>query len=129
MFAKQVDESMKDEGEVFIILASMKDESKVVINELPKMCDFPEVFHDDINDFMPKREVEFDIDLVPGTSPVLMAPYRMNALKLSETKKKLELLLEKKMVRLSVSSWGAPVLLVKKKDGRMRLCVDYRYMN
>ena len=55
-----------------------------------------------------------------------MAPYRMSASELTELKKQLEELLEKKFVRPSVSLWGAPVLLVKKKDGSMRLCVDYR---
>ena len=58
-----------------------------------------------------------------------MAPYRMFASELSELKKQLEDLLEKKFVRTSVSSWGAPVLLVKKKDISMRLCVDYRQLN
>ena len=69
------------------------------------------------------------IDLVPGTRLVLMAPYRMSASELSELMKQLEEMLEKKFVRLSVSLWGAHVLLVKKKDGSMRLCVDYRQLN
>ena len=77
----------------------------------------------------PEREVEFSIDLVPGTKPVSMAPYRMSASELAELKKQLEDLLEKKFVRPSVSPWGAPVLLVKKKDGSMRLCIDYRQLN
>ena len=77
----------------------------------------------------PKREVEFSIDLVPGTKPVSMAPYRMSASELAELKKQLEDLLDKKFVRPSVSPWGAPVLLVKKKDGSMRLCIDYRQLN
>jgi len=70
--------------------------------------------------------VEFAIDLVPGTSPISIALYRMSASELGELKKQLEELLEKQFIRPSVSPWGAPVLLVKKKDGNMRLCVDYR---
>jgi len=66
---------------------------------------------------------------VPGTSPILIAPYRMSASELGELKKQLEELLEKQFIRPSVSPWGAPVLLVKKKDGSMRLCVDYRQLN
>ena len=62
-----------------------------------------------------EREVEFSIDLVPGTKPVSMAPYRMSASELAELKKQLEDLLDKKFVRPSVSPWGAPVLLVKKE--------------
>jgi len=94
-----------------------------VVNE------FPEVFPDEIPDVPPEREVEFSIDLVPGTKPVSMAPYRMSASELAEFKKQLEDLLDKKFVRPSVSPWGSPVLLVKKKDGSMRLCIDYRQLN
>ena len=96
------------------------------MGELPIVCDFPEVFPDDISDLPPEREVEFSIDLIPGTSPVSMSPYRMSASELKELKSQLEDLLEKKFIRPSVSLWGAPVLLVKKKEGSMRLCVDYR---
>jgi hypothetical protein len=53
----------------------------------------------------------------------------MSASELGELKQHLEELLEKQFIRLSVSPWGALVLLVKKKDGRMRLCVDYRQLN
>ncbi|MCI89701.1 RNA-directed DNA polymerase (Reverse transcriptase), partial [Trifolium medium] len=58
-----------------------------------------------------------------------MAPYRMSAAELERLKEQLEELLEKKFVRPSVSPWGAPVLLVKKNDGSMRLCIDYRQLN
>lgn len=73
--------------------------------------------------------VEFVIDLVPDTRHVSMAPYRMFASELGELKKPLKYFLEKKFVRLSVSPWGALVLFVKKKNGSMRLCVDYRQLN
>jgi len=76
----------------------------------------------------PEREVEFSIDLVPGTKLISMASYRMSASELAKLKKQLEDLLDKKFVRPNVSPWGAPVLLVKKKDG-MRLCIDYRQLN
>nr|KYP76432.1 Retrovirus-related Pol polyprotein from transposon 17.6 [Cajanus cajan] len=75
------------------------------------------------------HDVEFSIDLVPGAGPVSVAPYRMAPAELVELKKQIEDLLEKQMVRPSVSPWGAPVLLVKKKDGGARLCVDYRQLN
>jgi len=68
-------------------------------------CEFPEVFPDEIPDVPPEREVEFSIDLVPGTKPVSMAPYRMSASELAELKKQLEDLLDKKFVRPSVSPW------------------------
>ena len=96
---------------------------------MPVVQEFPEVFPDDITELPPKREVEFAIDLVPGTSRISIVPYRMSASELGELKKQLEELLEKQFIRPSVSPWGAPVLLVKKKDGSMRLCVDYRQLN
>ena len=92
--------------QVFVMLASLESICKGVVCDLPKVCQFLEVFLDDICVFPPKREVEFTIDLVPGTYPMLMTPYRMPASDLSEVKKQLEDLLEKKFVRLSVSLWG-----------------------
>ncbi|MCI77659.1 pol polyprotein, partial [Trifolium medium] len=75
-----------------------------------------DVFPDDILDLPPEREVEFSINIVPGTSPISMTPYRMSAVELEKLKEQLEELLEKRFVRPGVSPWGAPVLLVKKKD-------------
>ncbi|XP_050916522.1 uncharacterized protein LOC127131652 [Lathyrus oleraceus] len=123
--AKQVEELMNYEAKVFMILSSMKAQSKVVIGELPVVCDFSKVFPEDISDLQSEREIKFSIDLVSGTTPVSMALYRMYDLELSELKKQLEDLLEKKFVQPSVSQWGALVLLVKKKNGSMWLCVDY----
>ena len=77
----------------------------------------------------PSREVEFTIDLVPGSNLISKAPYRMAPIELAELKKQLEELLKKGFIRSSVAPWGAPVLFVKKKDGSLRLCVDYRQLN
>lgn len=87
VFAKQVDEFVKDDTEVNMLLDSMKAESKVVIGELPVVCDFSKVFPDDISDFPPERKVEFTIDLVPGTSLMSITPYRMSTSESSEMKK------------------------------------------
>ncbi|MCI84394.1 cellular nucleic acid-binding protein, partial [Trifolium medium] len=67
----------------------------VKMEELPIVSEFPDVFPEDVSDVPPKGEVEFTIDLVPGTSPISMAPYRMSASELNELKKQLEGLLEK----------------------------------
>lgn len=75
VYDNKMDEFMKDEAGFSMILSSMKDESKVAIGELSVVCDFSEVFIDDISDLSSEREVKFVIDLVPSTSPVLMAPY------------------------------------------------------
>ena len=74
----------------------------------------------------PDREIEFEIDLIPGTGPISKPPYRMAPSELRELKMQLQELLDRKFIRPSVSPWGALVLFVKKKDGSMRICVDYR---
>ncbi|XP_052734270.1 uncharacterized protein LOC128196752 [Vigna angularis] len=91
--------------------------------------DFLDVFPEEVPGLPPPREVEFSIDLVSGAGPVSIAPYRMAPAELVELKKQIEDLLEKQFIRPSASPWGAPVLLVKKKDGGSRLCVDYRQLN
>ena len=67
-----------------------------VIDKLQVVCDFPEVFPDEFPDVPPEREVEFSVDLVPGTKPVSMTSYRMSAYELAELKKQLEDLLDKR---------------------------------
>ncbi|XP_072072085.1 uncharacterized protein [Arachis hypogaea] len=99
------------------------------LEKIPVVCEFSEVFPDDIDEFSPKREVKFAIELVPGIGPISSAPYRISPLEMTELKAQLEDLMGKCFIQPSVSLWGAPVLLVKKKDGRMRLCVDYRKLN
>nr|GFC94266.1 putative reverse transcriptase domain, aspartic peptidase domain protein [Tanacetum cinerariifolium] len=77
----------------------------------------------------PVHEVEFNIELIPGTEPISKAPYRMAPIELKELKDQLQELLERGFIHPSVSPWGAPVLFVKKKDGSMRLCIEYRELN
>ncbi|XP_050896428.1 uncharacterized protein LOC127103199 [Lathyrus oleraceus] len=98
MSAKKVDESLKDDTRVFMMFSSLKAKSKVVIGDLPVVCDFIELAPYDISDLAPEREVEFTINLVITTSPLSMAPYRMFAPYLSELKKQLKNILEKKFV-------------------------------
>ena len=93
------------------------------------MDEYADVFPDEIPELPPSRDIDFSIDLIPGVGPVLAAPYRMAPAELAELKKQIEDLLEKKFIRPSASPWGAPVLLVNKKDGSSRLCVDYRQLN
>ena len=77
----------------------------------------------------PDREIEIAIELIPGAAPVSKAPYRLAPVELKELATQLQELLDKGMIRPSVSPWGAPVLFVKKKDGSLRLCIDYRELN
>ena len=84
-------------------------------------------FPDDIAGFFPEREVEFTIDLIPGTEPISIPPYRMAPVELRELKAQLEELLSKGFIRPSISPWGAPVLFVKKKKKkRWEFAVVYR---
>jgi hypothetical protein len=83
----------------------------------------------DYSELPPRREVEFGIECVLGTNPISKAPYRMASLELKELKEQLQELLDKGFIRPSISPWGAPVLFVKKKDGSMRMCIDYRQLN
>lgn len=123
LFSKRV-ELLEDEAQMFAMFVSLQVDNKAASVDLPVVCNFPDVFPDDISDLPPEHEIEFSFDVVPGTNPVSMAPYRMSSSELGELKKQLEEFPEKNFVRPSVSPWGAPVLLVKKKDGSMSLCVD-----
>ena len=77
----------------------------------------------------PDRETEFEIEVIPGVVPISIPSYRMAPRELQELKKQLQELLDKGYIRPSVSPWGAPVLFMKKKDGTLRLCIDYRKLN
>ena len=92
------------------------------------VCWFPDVFPEKLSGLPPSRKIEFSIDLVSDTRPISRAPYRMAPPELKELKAQLQELLDKGFIKPNVSPWGVPVLFVKKKDGTMRLCVDYRQL-
>ena len=93
------------------------------------ISDFLDVFPDEIPRLPPQREIEFKIDLYPGTEPISIAPYRMAPLELKELRKQLDQLLNIGFIRLRTSPWEAPVIFVKKHDETLRLCTDYRRLN
>jgi hypothetical protein len=94
-----------------------------------RIGDFSNVFPEELPGMPLDREVEFVIDLLPGTAPTFKRPYRMSVEELKELKKQLTELQEAGYIRPSSSPWGAPVLFVQKKDGLQRMCVDYRSLN
>ena len=100
-----------------------------LVDEIPVVREFPDVFPYDIAGLPPDREVEFTIDLIPGTEPISIPPYRMAPVELRELKAQLEELLSKRFIRPSISPWGAPVFFMKNKDGSLQLCIDYRQLN
>ncbi|GJX71422.1 putative reverse transcriptase domain-containing protein [Tanacetum coccineum] len=99
------------------------------LEDVPIVRDFPEVFPEDLPGLPPTRQVEFQIDLVPGAAPVVRAPYRLAPSEMKELSEQLKELSDKGFIRPSSSPWGAPVLFVKKKDGSFRMCIDYRELN
>ncbi|GKA50235.1 putative reverse transcriptase domain-containing protein [Tanacetum coccineum] len=99
------------------------------LEDVPIVREFPKVFPEDLPGLPPARQVEFQIDLVPGAAPVARAPYRLAPAEMQELSTQLQELSEKGFIRPSSSPWGAPVLFVKKKDGSFRMCIDYRELN
>ena len=99
------------------------------LEDIPIVKEFPDVFPDDISGLPPDRAIEFVIELIPRTESISIPPYRMAPAELKELKAQLEELLSKGFIRPSTSPWGAPVLFLKKKDGSLRLCIDYRQLN
>eukprot|EP00253_Pinus_taeda_P030099 PITA_30099 len=108
--------------------ANSKDKS-ASLNNIPVIQEFTDVFPEEIPGLPPRRNIDFTIELVLGAAPVSRAPYRMSVPELTELKMQLQELLDKNYICPSVSPWGAPVLFVKKKDGTLRMCIDYRQLN
>ncbi|GKC68256.1 hypothetical protein Tco_1100854, partial [Tanacetum coccineum] len=103
-----------------------KEPKEKRLNDVPIIHDFPEVFPDNLPGLPPPRQVEFRIELVPGAAPIARAPYRLAPTELKELSDQLKELSEKGFIRSSSSPWGAPVLLLKKKDGSFHMCIDYQ---
>jgi hypothetical protein len=98
-------------------------------SEVPVVNEFPDVFPEESLGMPPDRDIEFVIELKPGTSPIYKTPYRMATLELGKLKEHVKELLEKGFIHPSSSPWGAPVIFVPKKDGTQRLCMDYHALN
>nr|CAB3504478.1 unnamed protein product [Digitaria exilis] len=99
------------------------------LKDIPVVCEYADVFPDDLPGMPPDRDIEFVIELQPGTAPISKRPYRMPPNELAELKIQLQELLDKGFIRPSVSPWGCPAIFVKKKDHSLRLCIDYRPLN
>ncbi|GJY77919.1 putative reverse transcriptase domain-containing protein [Tanacetum coccineum] len=104
--------------------ASDKKQEEIVV-----VRDFPEVFPDDLSGLPPIREIEFQIELILGATPVAKSPYRLTPSEMQGLSGQLKELQDKGFIRPSSSPWGAPILFVKKKDGSFRMFIDYRELN
>ena len=127
--ALQVDRMWRKGREVFLAYVRDVSVSPAEIGDVPVVQEFLDVFPEELASLPPEREVEFSIEVIPGTAPIAKVPYRMAPRELQELKVQLQELLDRGFVRPSSSPWGAPVLFVRKKDGTMRMCIDYRELN
>ncbi|GJV62559.1 putative reverse transcriptase domain-containing protein [Tanacetum coccineum] len=93
------------------------------LEDVPIVRDFPDVFPEDLPGLPLTRQVEFQIDLIPGAAPIARAPYRLAPSEMKELSEQLKELSDKGFIRPSSSPWGAPILFVIKKDGSFRLCI------
>ncbi|KAK1684707.1 hypothetical protein QYE76_045555 [Lolium multiflorum] len=102
---------------------------EVKLEDIPVVNEFQDVFPAELPGMPPDREIEFTIDLIPGTAPIAKAPYKMGPKELKELKEQLDDLEQKGFIQESVSPWGSPVIFVDKRDGGRRMCGDYRNLN
>jgi hypothetical protein len=106
-----------------------KSVSGPTLDQVLVVCKYPDVFPGELPGMPPDLDIEFIIELIPVTARIAQRPYRMNPLELEELKKQLADMLRKGLIRPGASPWGSPVLFVNKRDGTIRLCVDYRGLN
>ncbi|GJX48003.1 hypothetical protein Tco_0273193 [Tanacetum coccineum] len=116
-------------SQLFLAHVTEKEPSEKRLQDVPVICDFSEVFPDDLPGLPPPRQVDFRIELVPRAAPVARVPYRLASSEMKELSDQLKDLLEKGFIHPSSSPWGAPILFVKKKVGSFRMCVNYRELN
>ncbi|XP_052187706.1 uncharacterized protein LOC127798285 [Diospyros lotus] len=132
VFQGQSRKTKRENGVILHTLQSAKPESgkkSLKLESVGVVNEYPEVFPEELPGLPPQREIEFSIDLIPGTQPISIPPYKMAPAEMRELKEQLQDLTDKGFIRPSVSPWGAPILFVKKKDGTLRMCTDYRQLN
>ena len=127
--AMQARRIMRKGCETFLVVILDSKRCQVDVENIPVVREFPDVFPEELPGIPLEREVNLAIEIVQGTVPISRAPYRMDSTELKELKSQLQELLDKGFIRPSVSPWGAPVLFVKKKDGNLRMCIDYWQIN
>ena len=98
---------------------------KVKLENVSVVREFLDVFSEELDMLPSEREIVFKIDIISGTTPISKTPYRITPTELKKLKLQLQDLLGKGFIRESDLQWGVPVLFVKKKDGTLRLCIDY----
>lgn len=113
----------------YLAYVIIDQENGLKLGDISIVRDFGDVFPNDLPGLPPKREIEFAEELIEGNKPIAMEPYQMAPIELKELKVKLQDLIDRGFVCPSVSPWGALVLFVRKNDGSLRLCIDYKKLN
>eukprot|EP00253_Pinus_taeda_P033151 PITA_33151 len=111
------------------VIQEVRKEKGPSLEQYPVLAEFPDVFPKELPGLPPVRELDLSIELKLGTQPISKTLYRMTTPKLQELQIQLKELLDIGHVQPSISPWGAPVIFVKKKDGSLRICIDYRDLN
>jgi hypothetical protein len=105
------------------------EDDKPSLKDHPTLREYRDVFPEEVPGLPSRKDIDFSIELAPGEVLVSRTPYRMSTLELVEIKLQLKEIMDKGYIQPSVSPWGAPVPFVKKKDGTLRLCIEYRQLN
>ena len=113
----------------WLVSLTLKDEVRQDTSLPRVVCEYEDVFPDELPGLPPPRDVDFCIELHPCTPPISMTPHRMTLVELQELKVQLQELLDRGFIKPSTSPWGAPVLFAKKNDKTLRLCIDYLHLN
>jgi hypothetical protein len=131
VLAMQLKKCIREGSQVYAIqvMNLLEKEDKPKLEDFVVLRELRDMFVDEIPELPPRREIDFSIDLLPESTPISKAPYRMSLPELTELKIQLQELLDKEYIRPSILSWGALVLFVRKKDGTLRLCIDFRQLN
>jgi hypothetical protein len=135
--AKRAIRLTKEDGTIMEFRAAILGEQVSLLNkvqgtsldEIGIVREYPDLFPEELSGMPPDRDIEFMIELLPGTPPISKRPYRMPVNELVELKEQIAELQSKGFIRPSSSPWGAPVLFVEKKDETQRMCVDYCSLN
>ena len=113
----------------WLVSITLENEARQELGLPQAICEYEDVYPDELPGLPPHKDVDFTIELHPGTSYISMTPHRMTPTELQELKVQLQELLDRGFIRPSISPWDAPVLLAKKKGKTLRLCIDHRWLN
>jgi hypothetical protein len=125
----QLQKSMRKGCKLYAILAVNDKGMAKGLENLPVVREFADMFLEDLPGLLPERQLEFTIDLKPGTEPITRMPYQMLTLELQKLKMKLQEFLDLGIICPSVSPWGVPIIFIRKRDGSWRLSIDYCQLN